>query len=250
MTREASGGVTMRSAGGVATVTLSSQRVHNALTPAMARELLACCDEIDADSQVGAAILIGAGTSFCSGADRRTWDVDGDQVAEPRYADTGVVYESFLRFGALAVPTIAAVRGNAIGAGLNLMLAADMRLVSTTARIFPGFVRIGLHPGGGYFTLSNRVAGREATAAMGLFDEEIDGARAVALGLAWELCADEALEDRAQELAARVARDPQLARRVVCSFREELGPPGIPWAVASEYERASQMWSQRRRDSA
>jgi enoyl-CoA hydratase len=144
---------------------------------------------------------------------------------------------------------VAAVRGAAVGAGINLMLAADLRVVATDARILAGFLRIGLHPGGGFFTIAGRTAGREATAALGLFSEEIDGTRAAEIGLAWRAVDDEQVEQVAHDLAAAPAKDPLLAREAVRSFRTELGPPAIGWEAAVEFERATQMWSQRRRNA-
>jgi len=80
-----------------------------------------------------------------------------------------------------------------------------------------------------------------------LFGEEIDGRRAVRLGLAWEARPEPEVEPRALELARRVAADPELARAAARSLRIELGPPAIPWAAALEAEKAVQMWSLRRR---
>lgn len=137
--------------------------------------------------------------------------------------------------------------GAAVGAGINLMLATDPRIVARDARLLAGFLRIGLHPGGGFFTLAARTAGREATAAMGLLGEEIDGTRAAEIGLAWRAVDDADVEDDALALAAVPARDPDLAREAARSFRTETGPPGLAWDAAVEFERATQMWSQRRR---
>jgi enoyl-CoA hydratase len=234
---------------GVAVLTIDSVEVKNGLTPEMGRQLARLCDEVDADESLGAAVVRGAGGTFCSGADRRRWRPGVDQAEDTAYNDTGAVYGAFMRVGALAVPTIAAVRGAAVGAGINLMLATDMRVVAENARILAGFLRIGLHPGGGFFTIAGRTAGREATAAMGLFSEEIDGRRAEQLGMAWRAVPDEEVEELAFELAARSAKDPALARQAVRSFRTELGPPGIGWEAALHFERATQMWSQRRRNS-
>jgi enoyl-CoA hydratase len=122
--------------------------------------------------------------------------------------------------------------------------------VAENARLLAGFLRIGLHPGGGYFTISSRTAGREATAAMGLFSEEVDGTRAVEIGLAWKAVPDDQVEDLALELAGRAAKDPELAREAVRSFRAEANNPGMPWDAALHFERATQMWSMRRRETA
>lgn len=234
---------------GIAILTVDSPEVKNGLTPEMGRELAAACDEIDADASIGAAVVRGAGGTFCSGADRRTWKPDADQAEDTTFRNTSAVYRSFVRVGRLAVPTIAAVRGAAVGAGINLMLATDLRVVAEDARLLAGFLRIGLHPGGGFFTIAGRTAGREATAAMGLFSQEINGRRAAELGLAWTAVPDADVEDTALALAAEPAKDPALAREAARSFRTELGPPAIGWDAAVEFERATQMWSQRRRST-
>lgn len=233
---------------GVATVTLHAPERRNALTEEMATELIEVCGRIDADDTIGAAVVQGSGGHFCAGAHRDVLDGAGADPADPdNYAAIGSVYQAFQRFGRLAVPTVAAVRGAAVGAGVNLMMATDLRIVSDSVRVIAGFLRIGLHPGGGHFTLLGRTAGREATSAMALFSEEVDGQRAVDLGLAWECLPDDEVEGRAFELARRPAKDPGLARAAVASFRSEVDPPGTTWEVASQAERASQMWSLRRR---
>lgn len=241
------GSIVLDKTDGVATLTVDSPEVRNGLTPQMGRELVAACEDIDADPQIGAAVVRGAEGTFCSGVDRRTWKPGADQTEDSTFRDTGAVYRSFVRVGNLEVPTIAAVRGAAVGAGINLMLATDLRIVAEDARLLAGFLRIGLHPGGGHFVLLSRLAGREAAAAMALGGAEIDGDRAVALGLAWESVDDGAVEARAMEFAAGVAKDPALARAAVRSFRMETGPPAVGWDTAVQTERAPQMWSMRRR---
>ncbi|MHB1717314.1 MAG: enoyl-CoA hydratase/isomerase family protein [Acidimicrobiales bacterium] len=241
------GEVTMTVEDHVATVTISSPEVKNGLTAEMGNQLAEACDAIDADRSVGAAVVRGAGGTFCSGADTRAWSVNIDPAGEEAYSRTEAVYGAFVRVGQLKVPTIAAVRGAAVGAGLNLALATDLRVVAADARILAGFLRIGIHPCGGFFALAGRLAGREAAAALGLFGEELNGQEAVRLGLAWEAVADEEVEPRAHELAARAAGDPELVRHALASFHSELGPPAVPWAAAVEMERGIQMWSQRRR---
>lgn len=240
------GTVRLERHGSVALLTLDSPEVKNGLTPEMGDELVALCEEVDRDETYACAVVTGADGVFCSGADRRRWVPGADQSEDTQFKSMGRVYRSFVRVGHLEVPVIAAVRGAVVGAGMNLMLAADLRVVAHDARIMAGFLRIGVHPGGGFFTLAGRTLGREGTAAMGLFGEEIDGRRAVELGLAWESLPGNEVLERALELAARVGRDPELTRATLRSLRAELGPPGIPWDVALEYERPTQMWSLRR----
>ncbi len=234
--------------GGVAFLTLHAAGRRNALTVDMADELVAACDELDADHRVGAVVVRGEGGFFCAGGDRGTLEAAGRDPADPEvYSGLSAVYRSFARVGLLEAPTIAAVRGGAVGAGLNLMLATDLRVVARDARLISGFLPIGLHPGGGHGALLGRTGVREAAAAMALFGEQLDGERAAALGLAWLAVDDQDVEPTALELATRAAADPELARRTAASLRTVLGPPAIPWAAALELERASQMWSMRRK---
>ncbi len=233
---------------GVALLTLNAPDRRNALTRDMARDLVAACEEIDADASIGAVVVQGAGGYFCAGGDRATLAAAGEDPAAPEaFKGLGEVYRSFARVGELQPPTVAAVRGGAVGAGMNLAFATDLRIVATDAKLSSGFIPIGLHPGGGHGVLLGRTGAREATAAMMLFGDRIDGARAAELGLAWEALADDAVEARAFELAQVPGADPELARRTAGSLRVELGPPGIPWPAALELERASQMWSMRRK---
>ncbi|HET7398295.1 MAG TPA: enoyl-CoA hydratase-related protein [Intrasporangium sp.] len=235
---------------GVALVTLDAPERRNALSVPMARELAAAARESEADPAVGVLVVTG-GAHFCAGAVRDVLaDTGRDPVEDTAYRNLETVYDAFTTIGSIGIPTVAAVRGAAVGAGLNLALATDVRVVSRTARLLPGFAQLGIHPGGGHFTLLARVAGREAAAAMGLFGEEVDGVRAAALGLAWAAYDDLEVEAQALALAARVARDPDLARRVVASFRRETAPGGLPWDVAVELERSPQMWSLRRKHGA
>jgi enoyl-CoA hydratase len=232
---------------GVAVVTLNAPQRRNALTPAMAGELIAVFGEVDARDEVGAVVVRGVGRSFCAGGDVQTLtDAGRDPAAPDSYAGMGAIYDSFFRLGQVKAPTIAAVRGSAVGAGMNMLLAADLRIVSRDVRLICGFLKRGLHPGGGHFVLLSRLVGREAAAAMALFGEEVDGDAAVRLGLAWAAVDDAAVEDRARELAVRVAKDPALARTAVGNFRKETGPPHVSWEVATQFERPAQMWSMRR----
>jgi enoyl-CoA hydratase len=240
--------VTLQIADGVAVMTLDHPEVRNALTRAMAVQLMTLCDEIDSRPDVGVTIVRGAAGTFCSGADTREWTAD--LLSDEGFVATDVTYQAFVRVGRLRTPTIAAVRGAAVGAGLNLMLATDLRVIADDARVVAGFLRIGIHPGGGFFSLVGRTAGREAAAALGLFGEQLSGRDAVEHGLAWLAVPDEEVETRALQLAQTLAGDPLLAQRAVASLRRALGPPPISWDAALEAERGVQLWSLYRRAQA
>jgi enoyl-CoA hydratase len=233
--------------GSVATITLAAPERRNALTSAMARELVEACETVDADPEIGAVVVRAEGESFCAGAHRATLArAAADPVEDGAYKEILGVYRSFARVGRIEPPTVAAVRGAAVGAGVNLLLATDLRVVAEDARIVTGFLGLGIHPGGGHFTLVARTAGRETATALSVFGEEIDGRRAATLGLAWAAVPADEVEPRALALARTAARDPELARAVVRTMRLELEPPSVPWPVALEMETATQLWSLRR----
>jgi enoyl-CoA hydratase len=250
VSEDALDGVQLERRDGIATITLDAPDRRNAIDHAMARSLLRACAVIDDDPDIGAVVVRGAGGYFCSGGDRGMLAAAGRGPAAPdAYATMTDVYESFRRVGELAAPTIAAVRGGAVGAGLNLALATDLRIVARDAVLMSGFLRIGLHPGGGNNLLLTRAAGQEAAAALNLFGAQVRGERAVELGLAWETLDDEQVEARAYELAAVPASDPELARRSARSLRLITDTRSHSWNVALEFERASQMWSMARKDA-
>lgn len=243
--------LTLQITDGIAVMTMRAPERRNALSVEMARAMVAACEEVDADASVGAVVVCGEGDYFCAGGDRGTLAAAGKDPAEPGlYRDMGFIYNAFARVGQLEPPSIAAVKGGAVGAGMNLLLATDLRVVAQDAKLLSGFLPIGLHPGGGHSLLISRAVGRETANAMELFGAKISGTRAVELGMAWAAVAADEVEATAMELAAVPAKDPELARRTTKSMRLIAGPPALPWAAALDLERASQMWSLRRKDLA
>ena len=230
--------------GHVAVITLAASDRRNALTPAMAADLVEACEEVDRNPEIGAVVVTG-GPYFCAGAHRDTLAGAGaDPLGEPNYSNL-LDRLPVVHAGRRARGADGGRRPGRSGRGRHEpgALATDLRVVADDARLMAGFLRIGLHPGGGFFVLSGRTAGREATAALGLFGEEIQGRRAAELGIAWDALPDGEVEARALELAARAGADPELARRAARSFRTELGPPMATWDLALDAERSAQMWS-------
>jgi enoyl-CoA hydratase len=226
--------------GRVAVLTLDDPKRRNALSQELVEAITAAIGTLEADESVGAIVVTGAPPAFCSGADVSALTSLGGDGQNPH--DVREIYAGFLRVLECRLPTIAAVNGPAVGAGLNLALACDVRIAGTSARFDARFLRIGIHPGGGHTWLLDRAVGPQAAAAMNLFGERLDGERAAAIGLAWECVADDELVDRATELAARAADAPrELATRVKATLRE------VPWQPtfddALRFELEHQAWS-------
>lgn len=228
----------------VATITIVNEEHRNALDAGIAKDLVQVCGDLERDPDVGGAVLRGAGGYFCAGGDRSELATAAQApLTTENMGRISAIYDAFVRFGHLGIPTVAAIRGGAVGAGLNLALAADVRIVSTTAQLVPGFTRIGYHPGGGHLHLLHRAAGADASAAMGLMGASIDGRRAAEIGMVWEACEDGEVENRALELLRPIAADPDLARHIKNSYLLQTRTAGISWQAALQVERGPQMWS-------
>ena len=239
--------ITLDRADGVATITLTAPDRRNALTLDMARELVEACETIDSDPSIGAVVVTG-GEYFCAGGDRQTLADAGRDPATPDAWDgIGLVYRSFARVGELEPPTVAAIRGGAVGAGVNLAFATDLRVVASDAKIVSGFLQIGLHPGGGHGVLLGRTGHARQPPPWPCSARASMAPAPPSWG--WRgRRSTTPVEPTARELAAAPAADPALARRVARSLRAEWGPPALPWPAALDMERASQMWSMRRKD--
>ena len=126
---------------GVATLTLNDPDKRNAINLQMNDEICETLDELEASEEVGSLVVTGAGKAFCAGADL------GDLLAARERDNIQDIYRGFLRIADSTLPTIAAVNGAAVGAGMNMALACDMILAGESARFDSRFLEIGIHPG-------------------------------------------------------------------------------------------------------
>ncbi len=222
-------------AGGVGTLTLDDPDRRNAISLDMAHEISAALDGFEADETVSAVVVTGAGRAFCAGADLAVLE-SGDAASYRR------LYEAFLRVARCPLPTIAAVNGAAIGAGMNLALSCDVRIAARSARFIARFLEIGLHPGGSHTWMLTRAIGLERAKAMLMLGEELDGQAAADWGLALRCVEDERVVDEAVELGRYAARLPRPVVERVKRTLERM--PSIPdQESAVEIETEAQMWS-------
>ena len=224
---------------GVATVTLADPDRRNALTLPMVTEICDTFDQLEADPAVGSAVVTGDGAAFCAGADLSHLSSSSDGGAE---AGLRSIYEGFLRIGRSPLPTIAAVNGAAVGAGMNLALVCDVRLAGHRARFDTRFLQLGIHPGGGHTWMFRRIAGPQAVAATVLFGEVLDGAEAERVGLVWRCVPDDELLPAAQAMAERAASAPhELAARTKATIADMAAVADHEAAV--DRELIPQVWS-------
>lgn len=222
----------------VATITLNDPDKRNAVNLAMNDELIAELDRIEHDDLAGAVVVTGAGPAFSAGADLN------DLLTAMDHDEVRRIYAGFLRVAHCTLPTVAAVNGPAVGAGMNMALACDVVIAARSARFDSRFVQIGLHPGGGHIWRLARRCGEQAAAAMVLFGEVLDGEQAESAGLAWRCVDDDALLDEARRVAGRAAGFPtELVRRAKRTL--EASPEVTEPNRAVEMEAEPQAWSMR-----
>lgn len=187
---------------GVATITLNNPSERNTLTAPLVAEIVRIMDRVESDESIGAIVVTGAAPAFCAGANLGNLQTS---TAE----SLGNIYEGFLRIARSALPTIAAVNGAAVGAGMNLALGCDVRIAARRARFDTRFLQIGIHPGGGHTWMLRRIAGPQTTMATVVFGEVVDGAEAERLGIVHRCVDDDRLLEVAHAMAARAAAAPR-----------------------------------------
>ncbi len=221
--------------GRTALVTVSDPDRRNALNLDLCADLVATFDELEADAGIGAVVITGAPPAFCAGADL-------SQLGASQRGGLKAIYEGFLRVARSPLPTIAAVNGAAVGAGMNLALACDVRIAARRAKFDTRFLDLGIHPGGGHTWMMRRIVGPQATMATVLFGQVLDGAEAERVGLAWRCVDDDALLDEAVAMADRAASGPpELVAKIKASINRMADVATHDEAVELELE--PQVWS-------
>jgi enoyl-CoA hydratase len=220
---------------GVGWLTLNNPSERNTLTATMVEAVVAAMDAFEADDSVGAVVVTGAGSAFCAGADL------GNLQTATRDS-LSHVYEGFLRVARSPLPTLAAVNGAAVGAGMNLALGCDVRIASTRARFDTRFLQIGLHPGGGHTWMQLRTVGIQRAMATVVFGQVLDGSEAERVGLVYRCVAEQELIEQAQAFARGAASSPrELAIVTKQTIRDMAAIDTHDAAVERELE--PQLWS-------
>ena len=222
---------------GVATLTLNNPAERNTMTAEMVGDIKQAMDEIEADKTVGAIIVTGAAPAFCAGANLGNLaEADGESLSR--------IYEGFLRIARTPLPTIAAVNGAAVGAGMNLALCCDVRIAAHRAKFDTRFLQIGLHPGGGHTWMFQNIAGPQATMAAVVCGEILDGQEAQRVGLAYKCVPDEELISASRLMAVRAASVPrELAIITKRTIQEMANIATHSEAIAKELD--PQVWTTR-----
>jgi enoyl-CoA hydratase len=210
----------------VALITVNDPDRRNAFTAEMSALLRAAVEQAEADTGVHAVVVTGAGKAFCAGADLSALGAAGEGAAESGLTR---IYDGFMAVGNCGLPTIAAVNGPAVGAGLNLALAADVRIAGPAALFDARFQKLGLHPGGGATWMLQRAVGPQVARAALLFGMRFDAESAVRHRLALSVADDPVAA--ALELASGPAGAP---REVVLATKATMRATASPGSLDNE----------------
>lgn len=223
--------------GGCGVLTLARPDAANAMTLPMVALLRAELARIEADRSIRVVVLAAQGKVFCAGLDLK--EVTGDQ-APPDAIAWMDLQERFAGLMAAVAearfPVIAAINGAAVGAGMGLALAADVRIVAPSARFLVGAVKIGLSAGecGISYHLPRLVGAARAFEIM-LTGRAVGAAEAAAIGLACAADGDADVLDQAIAMARQVAENSDYAiKHTKQVMRANLDAPGFAAALELE----------------
>ncbi|PWA08122.1 enoyl-CoA hydratase [Pueribacillus theae] len=212
---------------GIATITLNRPDSRNAFSLEMIRLWKESLEEVRDNDEIRVLVLTGNGIAFCAGGDVKSMKkgkgfVDLNEEVDKDFVSTGLKRKNSLwnyiqriplLMEEIDKPTIAAINGDAIGAGLDMALQCDLRFASDTARFGEGYVNVGIVPGdgGGYYL--PRIIGIDKALDLLWTGRIIDSEEALKIGLVTRVCSHEALMDEVMAFANRLARGPQQAMR-------------------------------------
>lgn len=200
---EPHGEITVAEQDGIATVRLARPAKHNALSPGMRAALLDTFRWAGEEPTVRAVVLRGDGRSFCAGQDirgeRTTYSSVQESIWHREHQNLGRVIAD------CAVPVVAALHGHVLGRGLDIALAADIRIAAESTRLGFPEVQHGMTIGGGGLRRLVRAVGESRAMELLLCGDSIDAATAHGWGLVTRVVPDERLEEEAAALAARLA---------------------------------------------
>jgi len=197
--------------GRVASLILARPDARNAMTAQMGQEIAAAVSELNEDEELRVLLVRGEGKAFAAGGDFSFIEARSKDHPEHNRRIMKSYYQRFLSIRELRMPTIAVLHGAAVGAGLCLALACDIRLAAPGIKLGLNFVRLGLHPGMGATYLLPRLVGAAHAAQLLLTGLPIDAEEGMRIGLINRVYPPEQLLPAAREIAEQIADAAPLA---------------------------------------
>lgn len=194
--------------GGVASIVLNRPQRKNAFTLEMIDAWAAALETVRTDPDVRAVVVTGTGDAFCSGVDLDVMaEVEASPLARKRML-TARIHQVALALEDLDQPVIAAMRGVAVGAGLDMALLCDMRFAGQSLRASEGYIKVGLVPGDGGAWLLPRLVGSAKALELLLTGDPIGADEALRIGMVNRVYPDDVLLERTFEFAHQIAAAP------------------------------------------
>ena len=218
----------------IALLTLNNPEKRNMLTFEVCEMIVDYVAQAEHHPDVKALIVTGNGPTFCAGG--QLTDITADQLMLEN------IYSGFLSIAQCELPTIAAVNGPAVGAGFNMAVGCDVRIVTEKSRFEPRFFGLGLHPGGGNSWMLRQLVNWNTAAGMLLFSQSITGQEAVDKGLAWKCVKQDELVKAAFDFTANIRDLPKELLLRTKQTRRQAGGTNEHNDIVN-LETAQQIWS-------
>ena len=242
--------VEVECSGGVAVVRLNRPEVLNAIDQAMWEGLLGAFRRLSDDASLRVCLLTGNGRGFCSGADMKETAWHGETPEQSRRRIDTHHQQLAREIIGLRAPVIACINGYALGGGLEIALAADIRLASRTAKMGFPEAAIGRFITGGATLLLPRAVGLSQAKRLLFTSEHIDAERALAIGLVDEVTEPDALLTRGMALAAQIAKCALASVARMKHTLDRISLDALEAALAYENDALVEMYTQSAIDDA
>lgn len=203
-----------RPAEGVVRLVLDNPDMRNAMSDEMTASWVRAVDALAVDPTVRVVVVTGEGSAFCSGGNTSWIASEPDAGVDRLRTRMTAFYRAWLTIRRLEVPTIAAINGPAIGAGLCMALACDIRYAAQGARMGVPFVKLGMHPGMAGTYLLPEAVGIAAARDLMLTGRVVQDDEAVRLGLVSRVLPGETFDDEVLETAVGIAATAPIPSRL------------------------------------
>jgi enoyl-CoA hydratase len=219
---------------GVVVLTLALPERRNAMTGELTDAWVATIGDLKGDRGVRAVVVTGEGTAFCAGGDLGWLGESGELTVDTIRDRMLPFYRAWLGIRDLEVPTIAAINGHAIGAGLCLALACDLRYAASTAGLSVPFTSLGMHSGMAATWLLPEAVGLPVARELLFTGRRVDAAEALRIGLINGVFEPDALMDGVLDTACRIAGNGPIAVRLTVAGLRNGGHRDLEAALAYE----------------
>lgn len=219
----------------VCTLTLNRPTRLNALNSTMLAELRAALDSVNDNEQIGAIVLRGAGTSFCSGDDLKEFDAQSANEKHT-YAFVESIQDITRRIVLGNKIVIGAIHGWAVGGGLEWAINCDLAVFAQNTRCFFPELKWGMFPTGGVTSLLPKMIGLVKTRELILLGETFDANDALRMGIAWRVVAEDEVFALAHNTAKHIAKLPGTAVRDLKRVLNEINSDDLERTLTLETE--------------